>query len=201
MVDLSKLFGKEQQSLHFDENYLQSFVHFAVDWDSRAKSSNLNLTFDDDQLSGGIITSETSLNSFKTVYASEPFAANTRHYFAIKFLKGCNFKIGISKSNTEVEVAFCDALDGYGLYSAGCLRNGSKTTGRKYAQAFRGTKDQDVIGVYVDTIDGRVFFSKNGEVFETAYQGPELRNQEFYAACSCLTKEESFELLYPQPED
>lgn len=152
-------------------------------------------------MSGGIIRSETSLNSFKTVYATEPFSAGSRHFFAVKFLKGCNFKIGVCKKNSDIEVAFCDSPDGYGLYSAGCLRSGSKTTGRKYAQAFRGTKDQDVIGVYIDSIEGRLFFSKNSEVFETAYEGPELRGCEFYAACSCLTKDESFELLYPQPED
>ena len=150
--------------------------------------------------SGGLIVSQTSLNSFKTVYSAQPFPRGTRHYFEVRFLHGCNFKIGISKTNEVVENAFCDSSDGYGLYSAGCLRNGSKTQGRKYAQSFRGTKDHDTIGVYVDTVDGKVFFSKNGRVFETAFEGPELQ-ADIYAACACLTKDESFELLYPQPED
>ena len=103
-------------------------------------------------------------------------------------------------TNDILDNAFCDEWTGFGLYSAGCLRNGSKTTGRKYASVFRGTKDRDVIGVYLDTLAGRVFFSKNGRVYETAYEGPELRRA-MYAACCCLTRDESFELLYPQPED
>ena len=167
-----------------------------MQWDSDAMSDNLQITYDDDIISGGVVKCITSLNSFKTVYSQRTFAANSRSYFEVKFVKGCNFKLGVSKSNTEKEVAFCDSPDGFGYYSAGCLRNGSKTSGRKYGEPYRGTKDQDVIGVYLDTIEGRMFYSKNGVVFETAFFGPEVKG-EFYAACSCLTKDESFDLLYP----
>jgi len=81
------------------------------------------------------------------------------------------------------------------------LRNGSKSTGEKYGQAYKGTKDQDIIGCYVDLIDGKLFFSKNGTVFKTAFQNKHLLNSDFYAACCCLTVNESFESLLPSPED
>ena len=71
----------------------------------------------------------------------------------------------------------------------------------KYGETFRGNKDQDVIGVYVDLIDGKVFYSKNGEVFKTAFSGLDLLMGDFYAACCCLTELESFELVMPRAED
>lgn len=61
-----------------------------------------------------------------------------RYYFEVQFLKGCNFKIGVSSNKDKVEVAFCDAPEGFGFYSAGQLRNGSKTTGAKYGKIYRG---------------------------------------------------------------
>jgi len=116
-------------------------------------------------------------------------------------LKGCNFKIGVSSDRRNPEVAFCDFENGFGYYSAGQLRNGSKTSGKKYGECYKGTLKQDIIGVYLDLVDGRLFFSKNGEVFPTAYEGEEFLNTDFYAACCCLTKSESYELMLPQPED
>ena len=112
-------------------------------------------------------------------------------------MKGCNFKIGICSNKEKVEVAFCDSKEGYGFYSAGQLRNGSKTTGAKYGKIFRGQNCQDIIGVYVDLQEGKLFFSKNGEVFPVAYESEYLRRNNFYAACCCLTKDESFKLLFP----
>lgn len=124
-----------------------------------------------------------------------------RYFFEVKFLKGCNFKIGVCKNRRNIESAFCDTTDGYGYYSAGQLRNGSKTSGKKYGTTFKGTAHQDVIGVYVDLVEGRIFFSKNGEILGEAFSGEELLDGNFFAACCCLTKDESFELLFPQPED
>jgi hypothetical protein len=122
-----------------------------------------------------------------------------RYFFEVKFLKGCNFKVGVSTSNRIIEQAFCDSSDGFGFYSAGQLRNGSKTSGKKYGDSFKGTGKNDVIGVYLDLIDGRIFFSKNGEVFQEAFGNIEI--VEYWPACCCLTKDESFELLFPSPED
>lgn len=119
----------------------------------------------------------------------------------MKFLKGSNFKIGICKNNRNTECSFCDFPEGYGYYSAGQLRHGSKTSGLKYGETYRGNKDQDVIGVYVDLVDGKLFYSKNGKIFKTAFSGTEFLNTDFYAACCCLTQYESFELVLPSPED
>ena len=60
------------------------------------------------------------------------------YYFEIQFLKGWNFKVGISSTNNNTEAAFCDFVTGFGYYSAGQLRNGSKTSGEKYAKSFKG---------------------------------------------------------------
>ena len=34
--------------------------------------------------------------------------------------------------------------------------------------------------MYVDLIDGKFFFSKNGEVFKTAFSGAHLLKDDFY---------------------
>ena len=144
-----------------------------------------------------MLTLREAKESFKTAFSSEPLLSGERYMFQIKLVKGCNFKIGVSTNRENPEVAFCDSDSGYGFYSAGQLRNGSKTSGKKYGESFKGTINQDIISVYLDLIDGRLIFAKNGEVFPTAFSGPEFLNNDFYAACCCLTKNESFELLLP----
>jgi hypothetical protein len=122
----------------------------------------------------------------------------------VKFLKGSNFKIGVSRSKRSKEIAFSDTEDGWAYYSNGQLRHNSKGEGQKYGEIFRG---KDTIGVYIDLIEvifqtltslqGLIFYSKNGKVFGDAFRDPELLKQELYPACCCLTKGESFELLFP----
>ena len=125
LIDLSFFTKSEPKPKHSPE-YLSQFTFYAYNFDASAKSDNLKV-FEADEPSGGVVLSQTSLNSFKTIYADQPFPRGTRNYFEIRFLHGCNFKVGVSLSNDVVENAFCDSSDGYGLYSAGCLRNGSKT--------------------------------------------------------------------------
>ena len=74
MVDLSKYFGQKFniEPLHSRE-YLRSFHHYALRFDSDRKSENLDITQED--MSGGIVKCKSSLNSFKTIYADEPFAS------------------------------------------------------------------------------------------------------------------------------
>jgi hypothetical protein len=70
-----------------------------------------------------------------------------------------------------------------------------------YGEPFRAN---DVISVYVDLVDGLLFFAKNGEIYGDAFADtPALKdpNKVFYAACCCLTKGESFELMVPACED
>ena len=56
-----------------------------------------------------------------------------------------------------------------------------------YGDSYKGTDMNDVIGVYVDLVEGRLFFSKNNTVYDIAYEGLYLLNQSFYPACCCLT--------------
>jgi len=110
-----------------------------VFWDPKHISKDLVL--ENEEYDPRVVYASTSLHSFKTIYASEPFIQGERYYFEVKFLKGCNFKIGICKNRDQTETAFCDTFDGFGYYSAGQLRNGSKTSGLKYGDSFKGNKD------------------------------------------------------------
>lgn len=90
------------------------------------------------------------MHSFKTVYGDLPLIPGGRYYFEIKFLKGSNFKIGVSKVRRNIDIAFSDTTDGWAFYSNGQLRHNSKGDGPKYGEIYRG---KDTIGVYVDLID------------------------------------------------
>ena len=159
------------------------------------KSKSLSLKYN--EIGESLVSCISSLNSFKTVYSVQKLLSGGMYYFEIKLLKGCNFKLGVCSVNYLTETAFCDYLDGFGYYSAGYLRNGSKTSGEKYGRPFRGNGYQDTIGVYVDLIKGVIFFSKKKmnnefEIYPVAFDSPSLKLVDFYVACSCLTKEESF---------
>ena len=86
-------------------------------------------------------------------------------------IKGNNFKIGIATRKCNVEVAFSDSEHGWAYYNSGYLRHKSGGDGPKYGESF---KEGNVIGVYVDLIDGILFFSKDGKVFPPAYTNKEF---------------------------
>lgn len=135
LVDLSLLFGNQKPKLMTKE-YLDSFMHLALTWDHRFTSSNLILH---DPTDPRVVTCKLSMETFKSTYSTEAFEPGDRYFFQVKLLHGCNFKIGVSKTRSNKEVAFCDSTLGYGYYSAGQLRNGSKTSGKKYGESFKGT--------------------------------------------------------------
>lgn len=66
MVDLACLFGGSSKPV-FERGYLESFQEIAVFWDSAAKSDQLRLGID--EYDARIITSKSSIHSFKTVYS------------------------------------------------------------------------------------------------------------------------------------
>ena len=99
-----------------------------VFWDNDNLSENLQL-FDSDY-DPRIVRCKKSLESFKTTYGQQPLLPGGRYFFQIRLIFGSNFKIGICKNKKLQEIAFCDGIDGYAYYSAGQLRNGSKTSGK-----------------------------------------------------------------------
>ena len=111
----------------------------------------MNLDISEDERT---CTSKTSMHSFKTCYGNTTLIPGFRYYFEVKFIKGSNFKIGVSKSKRNREIAFSDTEDGWAYYSNGQLRHNSKGEGQKYGEIFRG---KDTIGVYVDLIEVRTF--------------------------------------------
>jgi hypothetical protein len=90
------------------------------------------------------------MHSFKSVYGNQSLTPGFRYYFEIKFIKGSNFKVGVSKTRRSLNVAFSDTEDGWAYYSNGQLRHNSKGEGPKYGETFRG---KDTIGVYIDMIE------------------------------------------------
>ena len=108
MIDLKDIFNKKAQTLHHTQEYLDTFQHVALTWDTEALSQNLKLEFDDAKADGGSVKCLTSLNSFKSVYSQDAMVSGERYYFEVQFIKGCNFKLGICSNKTNIEVAFCD---------------------------------------------------------------------------------------------
>ena len=102
---------------------------------------------------------------------------------------GTNFKVGIASNKCNVNLAFSDSDQGWAYYSSGYLRHSSGGDGAKYGEPF--TKGA-VIGIYVDLEVGKLFFSKDGVVFPTAFDNSKFLEMELYPACSCLLVNESF---------
>ena len=98
----------------------------------------------------------------------------------------------------KIAQSFSDTEKGWGYYSSGYLRHNSGGSGPVYGQSYR---EGDTIGVFVNLVDSLIFFSKNGKIFKTAYNTKEFLKSDLYPACCCLSKDESYELLMPQPED
>ena len=95
-------------------------------------------------------------------------------------------------------MAFSDGPNGWAYYSSGYLRHNSGGDGPNYGETYG---DNSIIGVYLDLVDGRLFFSKNGKIFPVAYEKKEFLKMDLYPACACFQDGESFELLMPMPED
>ena len=55
----------------------------------------------------------------------------------------------MSRYRDILDTAFSDSDSGWAYYSGGSLRNGSKTEGPAYGEAY---KANDVIGVYIDLV-------------------------------------------------
>ena len=175
------------------EKNLDDFVRMPFSWDPNRTCKHLELSEWEK-----VASSSTSNYSFKTTLGSFPFTPGFKYYFEVKMLKGNNFKIGVAKEDCDLTIAFSDTPKGWAYYSSGYLRHNSGGDGPQYGEAYTAN---DTVGVYVDLVNGELFFSKNGKVFGTAYKNEEFLKNELYPACCCLTKGESFELLSPMPED
>jgi len=115
-------------------------------WDQAMTSPNLDLS----PINERVCTSRTSLHSFKTTYGTIPMITGLRYHFAVRIVKGSNFKIGVSTNRLVLDAAFSDTSEGFAFYSNGSLRNGSKGEGPQYGESFT---THDVIGTFVDLVD------------------------------------------------
>lgn len=129
---------------------------------------------------------------------TEPFTKGTRSYFEVKVNKGNNFKIGIATRKCDVNMAFSDCKEGWAYYSSGFLRHNSGGDGPKYGVAY---SENSIVGVYVDLVEGKLFFSKDGRMMPIAYEDKAFLSMELYPAVSCFQPGESFQLIMPMPED
>jgi hypothetical protein len=200
--------------------YLSQFTHINFDWDQSCLSQYLmsDLSEEERDIYFGGSDSEhipdvshasnrsckavTSLHSFKTAFGTFALRVGQRYYFRVHCVRGSNFKIGIAASAARLEpdIAFSDTDQGWAYYSNGQTRHNSKGFGSNYGETFKG---KDTIGVYVDLVLGTVFFEKNGKVFGDAFTSDRFTDPTnlFFPACSCLTKDETFEVLFPRRED
>lgn len=77
-------------------------------------------------------------------------------------------KIGVCRSDTPTDRAFCDTDAGWGIYN-GQLRHGEEYLGKKYADGKSKVNSGDVIGVMLDMISGTLSFRKNGVYLGIAF--------------------------------
>jgi len=95
------------------------------------------------------------MHSFKTTYGNVSLLPGFRYHYAVRIIKGSNFKIGVSRTTKILDNAFSDTEDGWAYYSGGQLRHASKGEGPKYGESFQA---EDVIGVYIDLKDVSILF-------------------------------------------
>lgn len=89
-----------------------------------------------------------------------------KYYFQIRLIKGTMLKIGVSRSNQNDKPAFSDTNNGWALFE-GSLRNGSNFSGSKYSEK---AKEEDVVGVMLDTRNGTLSFTLNGNYEGVAFR-------------------------------
>ena len=193
------------QPFEITQPYLASFTNIMFNWDDCFKSQYLRL--DSERLEVSCLSQEESLlvqpqslinSQFKSVLGDRALPPGDRYFFAVQFGKGSNFKVGVASRKCSLNVAFSDQAEGWAYYSCGYLRHNSGGDGPIYGETFGGG---NVIGVYLDMVEGRLFFSKDGRVFPVAYEGSVLLQTKLYPACSLYLETESFRLLPPVPED
>ena len=68
-------------------------------------------------------------------------------------------------------------------------------------KSYSKTEPGDVIGVYVDMINGQIAYSKNGTYLGVAFEDTQLSEGELYPAVATINEKDEFEVCYPQPED
>lgn len=144
-------------------------------WDSAFTSTKLKL--DETKLTCTSIEG----SGFKTTVGTEKFYAGGRYYFELFLNKGQLVKIGVCRPTPlNLEEAFCDTVNGWGIYN-GETRHNSNSTGSKYGVQLQ---TGDILGVAVDMIDGTVIYYRNGQSWGVAFKDPQLATGELVAAIS-----------------
>lgn len=90
------------------------------------------------------------------------------------------FKVGFSSTkDIDFNKCFADFKTGYAFYSKGQLRNDSDRHGRIYGEnVFK--KKITTITCHLNINKGIISFDINNKVYETAFEGSEIKNKSFY---------------------
>ena len=118
-------------------------------WDEQNTSDRLKIS--EDKLTAKVINGA----GFKTSFGTEAFTEKERYYFEVQVVKGTLIKIGVSRKMSNLNQAFTDGPEGWGIYN-GETRHNSNALGSKYGERIN---PGDVIGIMLDMVEGKISFS------------------------------------------
>ncbi|KAM3133207.1 hypothetical protein pb186bvf_014635 [Paramecium bursaria] len=177
-----------QKTIEYPDGYVLPIFQ----WDPLRTSNKLVLSEDRLQVTAS------DGSGFKSAIGDLQFVPGNRYYFEIVIDKGSLIKIGVCTVNGVFkDQAFSDTEDGWAIYN-GELRHNSNSTGKKYGKAY---KTGDVIGVYLDMIDGNLSFSINHEHQGSAFEDIKLKTLPMYAAIAPIYKDDGVSLNMAIKED
>jgi hypothetical protein len=144
---------------------------------------------------------------FSSAIADSPFELGRRYYFEVAVRaegpsSSLQVKVGVTtESDMKVSYGFSDRATGwsYYLYESGYKRHNSHTmdSGSRYGE---GYKLNQILGVYVDLVEGFIAYSVDGAYYGPCYTAPELQiEQPLYAAVAMNNTDHYVELIRKTP--
>ncbi|TNV76303.1 hypothetical protein FGO68_gene7058 [Halteria grandinella] len=134
---------------------------------------------------------------FKSAFGTQAMVRGGRYFFQVKLVHGTLMKVGIARKGVSTEHAFSDGANGWAIYN-GELRHNSNSTGDKYGKSFY---TGDIVGVYLDMIEGTLAFSRNGVYWGVAFTSEEFKKGVFYPAVAPIYQNDTVITMNPPRED
>jgi hypothetical protein len=144
---------------------------------------------------------------FSSAIADLPFVLGRRYYFEVAIRaegasSSLQVKVGITtEPDMNFSYGFSDKATGwsYYLYESGYKRHNIHTmeSGSRYGE---GYKPNQILGVYVDLVEGYIAYSVDGAYYGPCYMAPELLiDKPLYAAVAMNNADHYAELIRKTP--